>query len=148
MFRIGLVAVYGEHEADPGGLSVLILPHAIPGAYPWWSESTASVIESLRPEDVAGKKVLDFGCGASAILALVMAKMGATVTACEIHPIYAAEAERQIAANDFSIPVKAKVTGKFDFAVANVGDAVLVGQVSRLAKHGIGTDQQGELIRW
>ena len=106
------------------------------------------VIEAMVEADLGGKRVLDFGCGASAILSLVASELGADVVACEIHPAYAAEAKRQIAANELDIPVVATASGSFDFAVANVGDAHLVGEVSKLATHGVGTDSEGELIRW
>lgn len=149
MYQLGPVAVYGEHEDDPGGLSVRIASYVSPGAYPWWSESTQAVLEAMTDLPVAGARVLDFGCGASAVLAITAAKMGAKeVIACEIHPEYAAIARRQIEANGLDIPVVAEAKGKFDIAVANIGDAVLAGQVSKLAKHGVATDKEGGIISW
>lgn len=149
MYQLGPVAVYGEQETDPGGLSVRLLPYEGLGAYPWWSAETQKMIGAMQDLPIKGADVLDFGCGAFAILALTAAKMGAkSVVACEIHPEHAMEATRQIAANELPIAVVSQAEGKFDIALANVGDAVLIGQVSRLAKHGIGIDKDGEIVSW
>lgn len=149
MYQLGPVAVYGEHEEDPGGLSVRIAPYVSPGSYPWWSESTQAMLVAMTDLPITGARVLDFGCGASAILAIAAARMGAKeVIACEIHPEYAAIARRQIEANGLDIPVVAKTKDRFDIAVANIGDAVLAGQVSKMAKHGIATDKEGNIISW
>ena len=36
----------------------------------------------------------------------------------------------------------------YDFILANVGDAALVGEISNRSEHGIGTDKEGQVIRW
>ena len=78
-YAISNFTVYGEHEDDPGGLSIKIVPYAHHAAYPWWSEPTRDVIAAMDELPIKGATVLDFGCGASAILALVARKMGATL---------------------------------------------------------------------
>jgi predicted nicotinamide N-methyase len=142
--QIGSFTVVGEHEEGPG---IRLLPHTHGDAYPWWSESTRNVLDALRPEDVAGKRVLDFGCGASAILGLAAASLGAALVAyAESHPALWAIAQRQIEANGW--PVVADDGGTADFILANLGDAVAVGELSRRSLHGLGTDKEGQVIRW
>lgn len=141
------VAVYGQHEDAPSN-GVVLVPHEV-AAYPWWSESTRRVIDSMP--DLAGKDVLDFGCGASAILGLVAVKVkgAATLTSVEEVAQYASIAEQQIAANGLNPDVRPAIeSGRWDFALANVGDAALVGYVSTFADHGIGSDKDGSLIEW
>jgi len=141
------VAVYGEHEDAPDS-GVVLVPHSV-GAYPWWSEPTRDVLEATP--DLAGLDVLDFGCGASAILSLAAIKVfgAATVTSVEYVPEFAEVALRQLEANGINPDVRASVDdGRWDFAFANLGDAALVGEVSRYATHGIGSDRDGGVIRW
>ncbi len=148
-YAIGNLTVYGAHEDDPGGLSVRLTPHSHHAAYGWFSESTRAVLKAMEDLSIEGAKVLDLGCGASAILAIAAAKMGAaSVVACEINPEMAAIAGRQIEANGLMIPVVASEKGKYDVIVANIGDAVLVGELSKRSKRGVGTAQDGELLPW
>jgi ubiquinone/menaquinone biosynthesis C-methylase UbiE len=57
-------------------------------------------------DDVAEKRVLDLGCG-HGMAAVVLARRGAMVTACDLSPGYVAEARRRANANeaiiDFSV---------------------------------------------
>jgi SAM-dependent methyltransferase len=55
-----------------------------------------------RLGDVAGLPVLDYGCG-HGMAAVVLARRGANVTACDLSPGYLAEARRRAAANDVQI---------------------------------------------
>lgn len=144
MFQLGRFTVFGEHEEGEG---IRLLPHTHGNAYPWWSESTRNVLEALTEADVAGKRVLDLGCGASAILALAMAQLGAaSVAIAERDPELMAIAQSQLAAN--RLPVLVDDGGVYDFIVANLGDALAVGEISTRSQHGIGTDRDGGIIRW
>ena len=141
----------GEHEPEPEGAFVRLLPFPFDAHFfPWWSAETRSVLEAMAGVDLRGKHVVDFGCGASAILALAAGRLGAgQVTAIDRQPSLVAEARRQVAANMAAVNV---VLGtepvECDFLVANVGDAVLAGVASRYAPHGIATDNEGGLIQW
>ncbi len=61
-----------------------------------------------RLGDVTGKRVLDMGCG-HGMAAVVLARRGANVTACDLSPGYVTEARQRAAANEAII----------DFAVAD-----------------------------
>lgn len=143
MFQIGQFTILGEHE---GGEGIRLLPHTHGNAYPWWSESTRNVLAALTAADVAGKRVLDFGCGASAILGLCAASLGASVSYAERDTELWGIAREQIIANGLT-PVEDD-GGRYDFILANIGDAVAVGEVSTRSDHGIGTDNDGSVIRW
>lgn len=54
--------------------------------------------------DVAGRRVLDFGCG-HGMAAVVLARRGANVTAFDLSPGYVAEAKRRAAANNVWIDI-------------------------------------------
>ncbi len=152
MYQIGRFAVIGEHEAEPDGLiPIRILPHLHFRAYAWWSESTAQMLERL--DEVEGKTVCDFGCGASAILAIAAARLGAAVTAVEQNAELAELARANLDANGFqAVPLMvgdfSDAEAHFDLLIANVGDAHLVGQVSKQSEHGWGTEQDGVVISW
>ncbi len=149
MYQIGNLTVYGEHEEDPGGLSVKIVPYAHHAAYAWWSESTRDVLAAMDDLLIKGATVLDFGCGASAILALAAKAMGAKrVVACEISPEMAGIAMLQINANDTKIKVVPLDDEKYDVILANVGDEELVAELMKRSTHGIGTRQDGTLLKW
>ena len=144
-YTIGPIVVIGAAEPDvPNGVRLLPIQHH--AAYHWWSAPTKAVIEAM---DVTGKSVIDFGCGASAILAIAAARLGASsVVAVEIHPELAEIARQNIAGNGLDIPVLADIEGSAEYMVANLGDAQAVGAASVYAEHGIGTDRDGELVRW
>jgi SAM-dependent methyltransferase len=55
-----------------------------------------------RLGDVAGLPVLDYGCG-HGMAAVVLARRGARVTACDLSPGYLNEAQRRAAANDVRV---------------------------------------------
>jgi len=141
---IGQFTIIGEHEEGEG---IRLLPHTHGNAYPWWSESTRNVLESLTVEDVKGKRVLDFGCGASAILGLAAASLSAkSVDYAERDVELWAIAKTIVRRNAHS---PSPDTGKrYDFILANLGDAEQVGKVSVRSEHGIGTDKDGAVIRW
>ncbi len=150
MYEIGRFAVIGEAEPEPVGyLPIRLLPRNHIIGFPWWSASTQAVLTAMPDVIKPGDRVLDFGTGASAILAIAAARLGATVTATEIHTELAALAREQLAANDVSAEVYEAIDGgDFDVVLANVGDAELVGRLSNIAPHGIGTDKDGALISW
>src|SRR5882724_3522057 len=52
--------------------------------------------------DVAGLRVLDFGCG-HGMASVVLTRRGAHVTAFDLSPGYVSEAERRAAANDVEV---------------------------------------------
>jgi len=55
-----------------------------------------------RLGDVRGKNVLDWGCG-HGMAAVVLARLGAAVTACDLSPGYVAEAQTRARANDVAV---------------------------------------------
>lgn len=146
MYEIGRFAVIGEHEPEPiGFLPIRILPHSHYMAFPWWDDTTKAVLEVMAEDVKPGMRVLDFGCGASAILSLAAKALGATPYPVEIHPEIAMLASAQVQG---VMVLTHPGESEYDYVVANVGDAVLVGEVSNLAPHGVGTDAAGELVRW
>src|SRR4051794_6537677 len=52
--------------------------------------------------DLRGKRVLDYGCG-HGMAAVVLARQGAIVTACDLAPNYVAEARRRAKANSVQV---------------------------------------------
>ncbi len=145
MYQIGeRFAVIGEGETEPEGLvPIRLLPHFHHSAYPWWSESTAAVLAAL-PDDLSGKTVLDFGCGASCILGLAAHALGADVTALDHHPEIAEIARRQA---DGRFPVLMLDNGHdYDVILANIGDAHTVGTLASRAGLLIGTSKDGDLV--
>lgn len=151
-YDLGPVTVIGEGEAEAPGRWVRLLPARWDlHYYPWWKSTTVECIENIP--DCTGKTVIDFGCGATAIIALAAARMGASrVIAIDRQASLIEEAKRQVEANDLSAVVECIVatepTEQVDYMIANVGDAVLVGEVSRWAAHGHGTDHDGNILRW
>lgn len=146
MLTIGGFPIVGLDEEEEG---IRLVPHTHGDAYPWWSDTTKRVLEVLLPDDVMGKTVVDFGCGASAILGLAANwQDAASVTFVENHAELAQIAQQQLEANGISGKVLAETHDSYDFMLANLGNALDVGEASKLAAHGIGTDEQGEVIRW
>lgn len=146
MFEIGPFTVIGEREAMPQGLAIRLLPHEHHAAFPWWSPTTQAVLVALGAEDIVGKRVLDFGCGASAILGLAASALGGRVSYAEHMPELWAIAVTNIAANGLD-PTQDD-GGRHEFILANLGDAYAVGQLAQRAPHGLGTDAEGQVIRW
>jgi len=145
VFKTGGFTIYGEHEEDPGGLSIMLKPFA--PSYPWWSEATGKVLEAMHDLPIKGASVLDFGCAGSVILGLAAKKLGAReVVAVENNPLHLKEAKMQVEGR--GIEVLESTDRTFDIIFANVGDAALVGQLSNQAKRGVGTDKAGSLLEW
>ena len=145
MIEIGGFTIYGTHEDDPGGLSVMLRPHAY--GYPFWSESTRRVLEAMRDLPIEGASVLDFGCGSSVILGLAAAKLGAReVVAVEHSPRILPQAKIQVEGRDIEVLESTDKT--FDIILANVGDAELVGRLSKQSGLGVGTSKDGNLLPW
>lgn len=146
---LGRFTVCGIEEPESGEYPIRLLPHVHGNAFPFWSESTSNILDALTVEDVKGKRVLDFGAGASGILGIAAWKLGAkhidfVERDRELAPILTAQA----AANKLTSRIMFSTTEHYDFALVNLGNAVEVGKVSQLAEHGIGTDEQGEVLRW
>lgn len=144
------VAVYGLGEPKDGP-GIVIVPHESNAVYPWWSESTQTVLREMENLPLEGASVLDFGCGSAAILGLaaVLIFGAARADFIDNRRVVADFADKALLANGQDGPVlAAPPQGHWDFAFANVGDAALVGEVSLLATHGIGTGKEGDLIQW
>jgi SAM-dependent methyltransferase len=75
-----------------------------------------------RLGDVAGKSVLDYGCG-HGMAAIVLARRGASVTAFDLSTEYVAEARRRVAANGVRVRVVQADGEQLPFADASF-DAV------------------------
>lgn len=71
-----------------------------------------------RLGDVAGYRVLDWGCG-HGMAAVVLARRGATVTAVDISAEYLAEVKRRAAANDVTVSAVAADAARLPFAAAS-----------------------------
>lgn len=152
VLTIGPVTIIGEHETGPKD-AIKLLPFPFDHHFfRWWSDTTRDVLIAMGETDLRGLHVLDFGCGASAILAMAAVRMGAAkVTALDQIPSLIAEARRQLKANNLDKKVQLVIAREpmpCDFLIANVGEALLAGKVSTAAPHGIATDNDGNLIRW
>jgi ribosomal protein L11 methylase PrmA len=136
--------IRGEHEKGDG---ILLLANELTySAHPWWHISTRRCLEALTEADVKGKRVLDFGCGAAPILGLAASSLGAREVAyAEKIPALWEHAKKTIEAND--LPPLEDDGGTYDFILANIGDAYLLGQISKRSTHGIGTEGY-EVMRW
>ena len=120
--------------------------------------TTALCLEWLDGEDLAGKSVLDYGCG-SGILAIAAAKLGATtIVATDIDP-QALEATQENAKRNhlapeciFTCQPEAVPTQQYDVVIANILSGPLVNLApsllaylkpqGRLALSGILIDQE------
>lgn len=145
MYKIGKFTIYGEHENDPGGLSIMLLPY-VPG-YPWWSDATRVILKAMHDLPIKDASVLDFGCAGSVILGLAAKKLGAhEVVAVENNPHAISQAKMQVKGRGIKV---LKSTDKtFDIILANIGDEQLVKELMGQASHGVGTNKKGELITW
>ena len=102
--------------------------------------TTALALEWLDGMDLAGSRVLDFGCG-SGILSVAALLLGAeAVTACDIDP-QALEATRGNAARNNAgerLTVTADAgqpSGNFDVIVANIVSGTLIRYADAIAEH-------------
>lgn len=147
MYKLSGFVVYGDHEEDPGGLSIKLFPIAI-SSYPWWSKATKAVLREMHKLPIEGATVLDLGCGASAILALAAEKLGAyAIVACE-HNLAQIDTAR-IQLRGKNIQLIEKDDGKeYDIIIANIGEASIIDQLEKRSKHGICTSKEGEILRW
>jgi len=91
--------------------------------------TTQACLERLSTLEVAGKRLLDVGCG-SGVLAIAAAKRGATgVTAVDTDPLAVRAAAENAARNGVAVAVSAgsaaDVSGTFDVVLANIVAPVL-----------------------
>ena len=106
--------------------------------------TTAMCLEWLDGIDLAGKSVLDYGCG-SGILAIAALKLGAeTATGMDIDPQAVIATRRNAAENGVDMTVfgsAGEIEGRFDVIVANILAGPLVeladSITSRLSSHGM-----------
>ena len=149
-YKVGGFTILADGEKPPArSLGLTLLPFTDSAPHPWWSADTRALLEELPSLVTPGMRVLDFGCGAWAVLSLAVARLGATPFPVEINSELARHAEACLAANGLECPVPpAPDQERYDYAIANVGDAPLVEAVAALAEHGIGTARDGSTIRW
>ena len=103
-------------------------------------QTTAMMLELLLEGDVAGKKVLDMGCG-TGILAIMASKLGAaTVTAIDYDPV-CFESTVENAALIHAENVTALCGSKevipderFDIILANINRNILIDQMERYSQ--------------
>jgi ribosomal protein L11 methyltransferase len=106
--------------------------------------TTALCLEWLDQCDLAGKNVLDYGCG-SGVLAIAAMKLGAAAaTGMDIDPQATIATRQNAADNAISMAVcrsEAEICGKFDVIVANILAGPLIrfadSITSRLASRGM-----------
>ena len=146
MYKMGEFTIYGDHEDDPGDLSIRLFPINI-GTYPWWSKTTKAVLKEMHKLPIKGATVLDLGCGASAILSLASKKLGGKVTACENVPEQLNVARIQLKDNDIEL-IEEDDNKEYDIIIANIGQIDMIEQLQKRSKHGICTSKEGEIIRW
>jgi ribosomal protein L11 methyltransferase len=126
-----------EHEAAPGEHVVVLEPGRAFGT--GLHETTALVAEVLSGEALAGKDVLDVGCG-SGILALVALALGArTARAIDVDPDAVAVTRENAERNGVAArvttgttPVEA-VRERYAVVLANIEATTLVGMAGALA---------------
>ena len=85
------------------------------------NESTRSCLLVMLEIEMRGKKVLDFGTG-SGILAIVAAKMGATVDALDHDPKVLEYAQQNFTLNNVDINIIKEPTEHYDYIFANIED--------------------------
>jgi ribosomal protein L11 methyltransferase len=127
------------HEARPDFLyEIVIDPKMAFGT--GHHQTTAMMLEFLLESDVAGKKVLDMGCG-TGILAIMASKLGAaTVTAIDYDPV-CFESTVENAALNHAENVTALCGSKevipderFDIILANINRNILIDQMERYSR--------------
>ncbi len=147
MYKTGGFTVYGDHEEDPGGLSILIRPHT--PSYAWWSEATANVLKAMHNLPIKGASVLDLGCGGSVILGLAAKALGASeVVAVEDQPERLKTAIQQVGDRGIEVLKLVPSERKFDILLVNIGDEDFVKRLMNHTPHGVGTDVEGKLLKW
>lgn len=145
------VTVAGLHEQAGKGI-VRLVPTEVPH-YAWWNEATRSVLDEMARHIAPGyeQRVLDFGA-ATGILGLAASVVFGAVHVQFIESVIPLQelCEQNARLNNLpSFAVSGRwPDGRFDFAVANVGDSELVQYVRKRVPHGIGTSKDGGLIRW
>lgn len=133
--RFGALTVAPSHAA--GGLTGTVLRMDSGGAFGTGSHPTTRLcLAWLASLPLAGRSVLDFGCG-SGILAIAAKLLGAgSVTAVDHDPQALAVARRNGARNGVALDLAARDTfepgGRFDFVIANIVAGTLVDEAPRL----------------
>lgn len=142
------VTIYNINEPMVND-GIYIVPHEA-NVHPWWSSYTVLILNEMAQLNLKNTKVLDFGCGSVGILGLVAKLFGAShVDFVDNNPKIAELANLTLKANGLDSRVYSEPTdNNYDFVFANVGNSDLVDKVSKLSRHGIGTDQTEGLIIW
>lgn len=104
--------------------------------------TTMMCLEFLHEEDLAGKRVLDMGCG-SGILSLAAAKLGAkSVLALDYDPLAVKVALENVLHNKLQSRIEVKESdlfaaarGTYDLVVANIIARVVVDLIASLEKY-------------
>lgn len=144
MYELGRFTILGQSEK---GVGIRLLPCEHLDAYPFWNESTRTVLDAFSDADVANKRVLDFGCGPWAILGLCAKFAGAKeVRYAEKNAELWRYAKKTIESNH-QTPLRDNGS-QYDFVFANVGDDSVLAEAQARGSHGIGTNSKGEIVQW
>jgi 16S rRNA (guanine1207-N2)-methyltransferase len=123
-----------------------------PGVFAAGRVDTASALLLAHLPDLQGKRVLDFGCGAG-VLSAVLAARGARVTACD-HDVYAVEAARRNLGPDVEVICAdgLPADGAWDAVVSNppihAGQERDLGVIRRLAEELPARIAAGGAVYW
>jgi 2-polyprenyl-3-methyl-5-hydroxy-6-metoxy-1,4-benzoquinol methylase len=149
--EFGRFTIYGAHEVARGTMAITIVPHDHPQLFAWWHESTREVL-GLLPKSLTGKRVVDFGCGSTAILGIAMARLGAkNVTCVERNEELAELASKSLDANGVKGVIHAALAPgqHFDFMAANLGnDSMELETLMTYADRGIYVGKDGAIETW
>lgn len=119
-----------EHPVMELPLGVRIVPHCAFGA--GYHETTSMLIDALLETHLAGKTVLDNGCG-TGVLGIMAAKLGASsVVAVDIDDKSVENAQENAALNAVSLDVRLGDTppaGPFDLILSNIHRNILLAQM-------------------
>lgn len=132
--KFGRISVYPRHHTEKTSQTVIKLDPGLAfgtGEHP----TTAMCLHWLSEQNLAGKSVLDFGCG-SGILGIAAKKLGAEcVVLVENDRLSLETAQENAQFNQVKVSLESSITKldqKFDFIIANILLNVLVDHAARL----------------